>query len=341
MNLIDRYVSEIGKKLPRKSRADIETEIRSTLEDMLEERAEKAGRPVNDEMVKKLLREYGAPDKVAATYLPQHYLIGPKMFPLFAMVLKIVATVLTVLAIVGFGVRFGMSDMGTQAFGSQLAKSALEYFGGIISAFGNIVLVFAILERVLPKSEYENELNEGWDPAELTQEPEPDEVRFWEPIATIVFTVLGLLVFNIYPQILGIYASIGDINEFIPALSDAFFRMLPWINIIWVLSIGLNVFLLRSGRWTPPTRWFEIGLKIAGIVIAYILLIGPSILAINIDALVKASIEPSVAATLVNLLKQMTTIALAIAVIVGGIEVVRDVYKLLFKSTRVKPIVIK
>ena len=150
MNLIERYVSEIGKHLPRKSRADIETEIRSTLEDMLEERSAKAGRPVDDEMVKELLKEYGAPDQVAATYLPEQYLIGPKLFPIFWLVLKIVGIVLTVLAIVGFGVRFGMSDMGMQAFGSQLAKSALEYFGGIVSAFGNIVLIFAILERALP-----------------------------------------------------------------------------------------------------------------------------------------------------------------------------------------------
>jgi len=35
MNLIDKYIAEVGKHLPRKQRADIEAEIRSTLEDML------------------------------------------------------------------------------------------------------------------------------------------------------------------------------------------------------------------------------------------------------------------------------------------------------------------
>lgn len=341
MNLIDRYVTEIGKRLPRKSRTDIETEIRSTLEDMLEERAEKANRPADDEMIKELLKEYGAPNKVAATYLPEQYLVGPKMFPIFTLVLKIVATVLTVLAIVGFGVRFGMSDLGTQAFGAQLAKSALEYFGRIISAFGNIVLIFAILERALPKSEYENELSEGWDPAELAKEPEPDEVRIWEPILTIVFTLLGLSIFNFYPQVLGIYSSVGNTDVFIPALSEAFFRMLPWINITWVLSICLNIFLLRNGRWTPAIHWFEIGLKVAGVVIAYVLLKGPSIVAIDTAMLVKASIDPLAAATLAILIKQMVTIALAIAIIVGGIEVVRDVYKLLFKNSRGNAVTIK
>jgi hypothetical protein len=341
MNLIDRYISEIGKRLPRKSRTDIETEIRSTLEDMLEERAAKAGRPADDEMVKELLKEYGAPDKVAATYLPDQYLIGPKLFPVFWLVLRIVGIVLTVLAVIGFGVRFGMSDLTIQAFGSQLAKSALEYFGGIISAFGNIVLIFAIIERVIPKSEYEKELEEGWDPNELTKEPEPDEVHIWEPIVTIAFTLLGLLVFNLYPQVLGITFPADGKWTVIPVLSDAFFRMLPWINVTWVLGIGLNVWLLRQGRWTPATRWFEIGLKVAGIVIAYVLLQGPSIIAITIESLVATGIfDPSTANVLVAMTHSAATIALAIAVIAGGIEVVQSVYKLLFKSAP-RPLVIK
>ena len=43
MNLIDKYIAEVGKHLPRRNRADIEAEIRSTLEDMLEEREQTQG----------------------------------------------------------------------------------------------------------------------------------------------------------------------------------------------------------------------------------------------------------------------------------------------------------
>ena len=96
MNLIDRYVTEVGKHLPLvKGRKDIEKELRSTLEDMLEDRAQKAGRAADEAMEIELLKEYGAPQKVAATYNPQPYLIGPRMFPFFLMVLKIVITVVT------------------------------------------------------------------------------------------------------------------------------------------------------------------------------------------------------------------------------------------------------
>jgi hypothetical protein len=341
MNLIDRYVSEIGKHLPRKQRTDIEAEIRSTLEDMLEERAEKAGRPVDDEMVKDLLREYGAPDKVASTYLPERYLIGPKLFPIFWMVLKIVGTVLLMLTIIGTGIKIGVDNLNAQEAVALVVRHILEFLSGLIAAFGNIVLVFAIIERVMPKSKYENELHEGWDPDELTREPEPDDIRPWEPIVTIAFTLVALLVFNLYPQIIGGgFIKDGQWN-FIPALSEAFFRMLLWINISWLLGIGLQSMLLRQRKWTPLTRWFDIGLKVIGIVIAYVLLKGPSILAITAADLMKISIEASAATVLVNMLNIMVTIALTIAVLVGGIEVIRDIYRLLVKPASTRPVMIR
>ena len=42
MKLIESYVAEVGKHLPRKNRLDIEAELRSTLEDMLEDRSQHA-----------------------------------------------------------------------------------------------------------------------------------------------------------------------------------------------------------------------------------------------------------------------------------------------------------
>lgn len=333
MNLIERYVSEIGKNLPRKSRGDIETEIRSTLEDMLEERAARAGRPADDEMVKELLKEYGAPEKVAQSYLPTQYLIGPKLFPIFWLVLKIVFTVLSVLAVIGFGVRYGMSDLTMQSFGGLLGKSILEYLGGMISAFGNLVLVFALLERFVPQAAHDKELDGDWNPNELTKEPDPDEIRPWEPIVTIAFTALGLVLLNFYPQVLGIYFFSGDVSVFLPALSDAFFRMLPWINAAWILGIALQAWLLRQGRWTPPARWFEMALKVAGVMIAYLLLQGPPILALDAARLVEAGVEQSAAGVLVNMVKQIMTITLAVIMVAGGFEVIKGVYDLLIKKS--------
>jgi hypothetical protein len=106
MNLIDRYVSEVGKNLPLlNGREDIEKELKSTLEDMLEDRAQSSGRVRDEALEIEVLKEYGSPQKVAQTYNPHPYLIGPKLFPFFLFVLKIVLTVVVSVMLVLAGIQ--------------------------------------------------------------------------------------------------------------------------------------------------------------------------------------------------------------------------------------------
>ncbi len=331
MKLIDRYVSEVGKRLPAKTRADIENELRSTLEDMLEDRAAQAGQPADEALAADLLKEYGAPDKVAATYQPAQYLIGPRLYPFFMMVLKIVVSVLTGVAVFGFAIRFGSGPATTAAFISQIGKSLLEYFGGLMSAFGNIVIVFAILQRVLPESEFEDEKNE-WNPSDLMKEPEPDDIKAWEPIFTIAFTVAGLVIFNFYPNLLGFSFYTDNIWVFIPAFSDAFFRMLPFINLAWILQIGLQLLLLRQGRWTTASRWFSLVIQLLGVGIAASLLTGPSIIAFNASALVNSPMTPETVALLGTIFEQIGRWALIIAVVAGGADAVKTLVRIFKKK---------
>src|SRR5512147_2725667 len=120
MNLIDKYIAEVGKHLPRKNRADIEAEIRSTLEDMLDERTQGKGPadkgPVDEATVMELLKEYGSPREVAATYQIHQYLIGPRLFPIFEMVLRIVFAVVTVVSFVGLGVTLAKTGLAGAAY---------------------------------------------------------------------------------------------------------------------------------------------------------------------------------------------------------------------------------
>src|SRR5512146_2531432 len=155
MTLIDLYVAEVGKRLPMRTRTDIENELRSTLQDMLEDRSQKAGRPVDDEMVKDLLREYGPPDRVAATYHQTQYLIGPRLYPFFVRVLQIVLAVLTVVLTITQGIQLVSQHLQglalAQRFGLLFAMVLCAY----LPVVGFIALVFSILELVLPVSEQE------------------------------------------------------------------------------------------------------------------------------------------------------------------------------------------
>jgi len=327
MNLIDKYIAEVGKYLPRRNQADIQAEIRSTLEDMLEERKQAQG-TADDAMVIELLKEYGAPRKVAESYVGPRYLIGPRMYPIFELVTRIVVTVLFALAVVALGLGLARSTLTGPEFLKTVGESALGLLSGLITAFGNIVLVFAILERTLPAKEFEKETEE-WNPADLANEPDPDRVKFGEQIVGIFFLILFLVIFNLYPGIIGF----GFFNEsnwvFIsPVLTEAFFSYLPWLNILTVLQIGFNVYLLRQGIWNTGLRILNIGLELAGIALAVIMLRGPALVALTSEQLANTPLAES-AQVFTKVANLIPTLVLTIVIIVSSIEVAQMVYQLM------------
>ncbi len=331
MSLIERYVAEVGRRLPLlKGRKDIENELRSTLEDMLEDRVEKSGRPADEAMEIELLREYGSPAKVAATYNPTPYLIGPRMFPFFTMVLKIVLTVLVTVLLVTTGIQVATHSAATPLeFLGMIGQGLLGIVSGAITAFGNIALVFAILERVAPRADFGEKEETEWDPTALTREPEPDEVKPWEPIVEIAITFVAISLFNFYPQLIGLYSFQNGQWVGLPLLSQAFFRWMPLINLAWVAEIFLNGILLRTGRWQTATRWFSVAIKVFQIGIGFLLLTGPSILTITPQSLQSTGIfDPAAAQTLGSMAQQGVRGLIALIMFLMGIDLVRTVYRL-------------
>jgi hypothetical protein len=326
MNLIDKYIAEVGKHLPRKNRADIEAEIRSTLEDMLEERSQAQG-GIDDKLVIELLKEYGAPREIAESYIGPRYLIGPRVFPIFELVTKIVVAVLIGVALAGLGLSLARSSLTGPELLKPIGESALGLLGGLITAFGNIVLVFAILERVLPAKEFEDE--EKWDPAELAREPDPDRVKFGEQIFELFFLALFLIVFNLYPGIIGIgFFHENDWVFISPILTDAFFSYLPWINILFLLQIGFNIYLLRQGTWNLSTRIMNMLLELGSIALAIVMLRGPALVSLTTGQLAGTPLQEE-AALFVTLGRIIPLLVLTVVIIVSSIEVGQMAYRIM------------
>ena len=315
MDLMDKYIAEVGKYLPRKNRADIEAEIRSTLEDMLDERTMTDG-PADEATVMALLKEYGSPREVAATYKPQQYLIGPRLFPIFETILRIVLIVVASASLIGLAVSLVKTNLTGPEFVSELGQWILNLVSGLIAAFGNIALVFAIMERTQLGDKFEKEFKE-WNPQELKEEPGPDQIDLADHIAAIIFTVLGLVVLNIYPNILSIRYSSGGEWVTIPIVTKAFFHYLPWINIMGLVQIVFNGYMLSQRDWTPVTRAFGIIVDVAGMVLAVTILRTPGILGINAEQ-AKTFVSPDAAAGFARLFSVVPTI-LVILVVIGTI----------------------
>lgn len=325
MNLLDKYIEEVGSRLPRRNRRDLQAEIRSTIEDMLDDRSQAEGRPVDDVLIGEVLQEYGSPDKVAAGYRPARYLIGPRLYPIFAMVVKIVFTVLIVLAFVGAMIAFYGSDGSPAAMVDALTKYGVQLIGALLSAFGNIVIVFAIIERVKPDAKFDEEA-EKWTPADLEAGEDADSAGRGEQIFAILFTVLGLVVFNLYPQVIGLGAIMDGKWVFISALSPAFFTYLPWINILGILNILLCLYMLRSGLWTTFSRVISLALDAAGIALAAAMLAGPSL--VSFDPVRMEQLFGKSAANLQSIFTFLPVMVLTILIVVQVVEVVKDLIRL-------------
>ena len=339
-NLIDTYVSEVGRRLPKKTRTDIEAEIRSILEDMLEERSQKTRKPADDEMTFEVLKAYGAPEKVAATYLGDRYLIGPQLYPIFMLVLRIVLIVIGILAAIGLGIALYQTTFVPMNTFMIIVKAIADFIGSAFTALGNMVIIFAIIEWALFRAGEKVNLKglpkeKEWDPRSLTKLSKPNQVKMGETIVEIVGCFVAIVIFNFYPQIIGFgytssgnwYVGAGNLT-FIPLLSEAFFHFVPYLTLVWALTIVLDIVLLRLGHWNMGTRISLVGLKIVNIIIAAAMLGVPSLLAITTASLTTALGDAEGARILMNLLSQIVRVALWITIIGNSIEIVRAAYRL-------------
>src|SRR4030042_2954943 len=99
--LIDRYLAAVSENLPSSQRKDTVTEIRSLIQDALDDRSKVEGKAPDDEMMAAVLKEFGSPEKIVAPYIPPKYLIGPRLYPTFILVLQIVLPIIAVLTLIG------------------------------------------------------------------------------------------------------------------------------------------------------------------------------------------------------------------------------------------------
>jgi len=324
MKLIDRYITEVADRLPEKMRDDLSKEIRSLIEDTLEDRAKAASKSVDDEvLVSEVLKEFGSPAKMASSYLPPRYLIGPRLYPIFWLVFRIVLGIVALVWVITLGVNLAENVTSVQAGVDLAVHSIADFFGSAMAVLGNIVLIFAIIEWLMPKVTKEKESN--WDPRSMEDRREQDKVSLAESIAGIVFTLIVMLVFNVYPQWIGVgFLDNGRIT-FSPMLTDAFFRFLPALNVIWVLELVKYAVLIRDNKWTGLTRWMDIGLHVAGIAIAAAMLAGAAIAVLPANSVLGS--EPD----LVNLFKYLVSGVLVVIIVGSTVDVVRSLIRMFKK----------
>lgn len=321
--LIDRYLTAVSENLPAKLRKDTVTEIRSLIEDALDDRSKAEGRPPDNEMMVEVLKQFGSPQSIVAPYLPEKYLIGPQLFPTFSLVISIVLPILAVLSMIGFWVGHIQPNPITGVeLAANIAKSIGNMLSTVIQGFGNIVIIFAILQWVLPDFRIKPK---EWDPRSLKAVRQPDKIKRGELITEIFFSLIGLIIFTFYIDKIGIYNYVNGQWTFTPILTSAFNNFIPWLDMLWVITIILDTILLRRGSWEVGTRIFAIALYAFGIGISASFISSIP----YIYTLQGAFGQLGGIGILKSLVNQALIVAFAIAIIVNAIKIIQMLVNLI------------
>lgn len=248
MSLIDRYVYAVTRHLPEKQKSDIERELKTLIDDMLEQHQQDG---TNDDNIKKVLYELGDPSKLADNYRDsKRYLIGPQNFDNYLFVLKIVLSAvflgITIATMVGsiFGIQAGIGGI----FASYLAT----LFSALFQGFAWVTISFAIAEYKGIKLEDAKKGKDGWSLSELPELPQKGaEISRGETIFSILFSTLFISILFFAPHVFAAYINNGSGEVItIPVFNIEGLRQLSVMLIaLFVLEVIKEAIKLYFGRW--------------------------------------------------------------------------------------------
>ncbi len=334
MSLIDLYLEEVGRHLPEKVRADLQQEIRSVIEDTLEDQSGKQGRSPDEGMIVEVLKKLGPPEKVAASYLPPRYLIGPNLYPHFITTLQIVLPIVVILTALSMAVTLGFAEQSPEG----VVKTILNVVGGVLNAMlystGIVVVIFAILQYTAPQLGTRQPVKD-WDPRQMKPGPDPERIKYADLILEAVFSLVAIVLFNFYPQVVAIYNQVNGQWTSVTFLTAAFFTYLPFLTVLWALESGFDIALVARGRWEALSRWAAIGLGVFSIALLSWMLSGPAIVALDPDAFRKIGwtvLNPQLLIRASQGLALGVRIAMGITIVVNLVKIGQHLYRLLLRE---------
>jgi len=283
MELLDRYLEAVRKHLPWNRQDDILAELRANLEAQLEDKEQELGRPLTKEEAEAWLKQVGAPIQVAAPYLPQQYLIGPRIFPMYWFVLRTVflwATVIYAIVAVSLIYTSGRVDA------SGVAEAILRWPWVIMNAAIWVTLIFAAIEFAVThypeKCPGISGVTVDWSPSSLPpvvkRQPGGTKPRsFPRAVAEPLFGLLALAWLLLVPQ--HPYLLFGPGAYY---LQSQPYQLMPvWISFYWwvvalnVFHLGWHCWDLWSGHWQEPVRVEKVIFQLVGFIPLGILFTAP------------------------------------------------------------------
>lgn len=247
--LIEAYVVEVIRRLPRRLRNDVGYELRALLGEEVRGRAADAGRLPDEAMTIELLRAFGHPDAVASRYHPPGAsVIPPEQTGFFAW-----STIIGVLLQWAITAPMAMRDAdGAVWIGRWWVTYGLGAFwwpGFLVS----MAMAAAFVRQRWPAAQ------DTWRPKSIDR----DQVNRRLLSIGLALAVAGIglwIALAWWATTTTAQTPIAKAFEF-----DAGFlaTRAPVVLIYWALAIVHLAVVAIEGRWRSLTRRFDFGLKLA------------------------------------------------------------------------------
>jgi hypothetical protein len=266
--MINRYVHQVGLYVRPKERAEIEAELRSQIQDELEDRYGSA--PTSDDIAA-VLKQLGDPRTMAASYGDEQYLVGPDLYPFLMMVLRFGLPLVPGVVVVANLVGAALNPQGTDWL-SLLVGSFFTAGQMAIIFFAAVVGIFALLQQHTAEF-MEAAVPHEFDPLKLPPVDEPGTVDRLESSVGIALGTLVAIALLYFLQAGGLTLrfNLSDPGDVLPVPT-------PWLIVLLittVANVALNLWALVRRRWTFGTWLAQMSLELAGAVGLYHVLLNP------------------------------------------------------------------
>lgn len=271
MDIIERYVYDVCRRIRKNKRARAEREIKLQILSLAAEKA--PGRAPSEEEVKEILISMGPPPSLALQYDSN---ASGYIEPVFSGVFRCVLRILLTLAL--FGLLFFLLFETSRWTVGWLSRFPAAFLGTLVSItvfFIVIILVLSIIERVSSKSRDSD--GTGWDPNALPKLIVKKIENATDALLQIITALAGFVLFNF---LLNRFGFINPADGSFVRLFDASAAgtLLPLWNIVFCLSFVYALCRLILGHETLFTRILHISIPIASIVTVIYMISLPAII---------------------------------------------------------------
>jgi hypothetical protein len=280
MQIVDRYLQEVKRYLPRDQREDILKELSANVLAEMEDREAALGRPLTEDEQIANLQQQGSPLVVASRYYHNQLaftfgrvIIGPTLFPLYTKILalniSITVFVASVVAIT-LGAHVGLSAL--------LLPALLQ--------FATVTLIFAAIEQYQSKSR----IFDRWNPRALPPARDPVKISRTSSFSGILSGLIFVLCWLHVPgaTYAVAYLFLGPLVRYLaPANASPLVYAPNWqvfylpILILVCLSVAQHGLNFAFPRWTRNRLIVSAALSSLGLVVSLLLFRAGDLLLLN------------------------------------------------------------